>query len=445
MLVPQTDAPSLIHSTILPSISLDKPPGFSLESSGVLAGLFGGDEALSSMAHVYGDGRWLGWYNTPGSFQLFQQLRSLKSVSQINSPSQNVTMDPATLFNLDACKGPKFRATHSGTTIEATGYLATLFSQECAIWESEGRVVPGRRTQPVRITIADLGQTLCPQMHPACTSASTVFFAGIPISVSVVTCALCVANMDWFASLLILVGIVATGAFRFVLGSADFVLTHSVSAMGSPAGDGILGSDKDMILLRGEENTVNAITRGRFSLRFLNESHYNLIRWCSFLFLAQGIMQLLLIHQASLFGQTMFLISLGVSALYNAWLSSVDKSKVYRKFLFEQVFENARLSKYSLGTRTSAVVFTLLVLQPEDPRGLLNQLLPNDTKAWKRWKETILGFLEQLRHQNNQSFHLGDEVGYLDGFTQEEKDLLAVLYEDAKAAYNGYKDYLQAD
>ena len=444
-LVPQTDTPSLIHTIILSSISLDKSPRFSLALSGVLASLLGGDEALSGMAtvHVYGDRRWLGWYNTPGSFQIFEQLRSfMKSVSQTHSLSQNVNTDPATLFNLDAYNGPKFRAAHSGTTIEETGYLATLFTQECAAWESEGRVVPGRRTNPVGITIADLGQAPTPGMRAARTSASTVFFAGIPISVSVATCVLCAAYEDWYGSLSILMGTVANGVFCSILGSADFVFTHSVPAKGSPAGDGILGSDKDIVLLRGEESTVNAITRGRYCLRFSSRSHYNLMRWCSFLFLVQSIMQPLLIPQASLFGQTMFLISLGVSALYNAWLSSMDNEKVHRKFLFEQVFENPRLRKYTLGTRTSAGVFALLVLQPQDPTGLMNQLFPNDTKVWRQWKETIL---ERLRQQNDQSFHLGGNVGYLEGFTQEEKDLLAVLYEDAKAAYNGYRDYLQAD
>ena len=46
------------------------------------------------------------------------------------------------------------------------------------------------------------------------------------------------------------------------------------------------------------------------------------------------------IQQALLFGQVMFLTSLGVSALYRAWLSSLDREKVHRKFLFERVLEN---------------------------------------------------------------------------------------------------------
>ena len=336
MFVPQTDALSLIHSNFLPSISLDKPSRFALDSSGVLAGFFGGEEALSSMVtvHVYGDRPWLGWYNTPGSFHIFKQLRSFMK----NPHAQNVSTDPAALINLDACKGPKFCAAHSGTTIEETGYLATLLLQECATRDSEERV-PGRSTQPVEITIVDLGPAPAPAtVRPARTSASTVFFASLPICISVTTCALCAANEDWFVSLLILVGIVASGVFCSILGFADFGFIHSAPALRSPAGDGILGSDRDIVLLKGEENAVNAITRGRFSLCFSSKGHHSLIGWCSFLFLVQGITQLLLIQQASLFGQTMFLISIGVSAMYNALLSSMGKTSVHRRFC---------LSKYS--------------------------------------------------------------------------------------------------
>ena len=90
------------------------------------------------------------------------------------------------------------------------------------------------------------------------------------------------------------------------------------------------------------------------------------------------------------------------------------------------------MKKYTLGTRTSAVVFALLVLKPQDqdPRGLINQLLPNNTKVWKQWKETIL-----KRHQNNQPFR---EVYCPDGFTQEEKNLLEVLHGDAVMVQDWY-------
>ncbi|KAG9317848.1 hypothetical protein JVU11DRAFT_2074 [Chiua virens] len=435
------------HSVIMAPFSLDEPRRFSLDISGVL-GLLGGGDTLSSMAavHVYQKRRWLGWHNNPGSFQTAELLRSFAksnpgSISS-KSLSQGIHTDPTILFKLDSLKGPRFRAAHSGTVIEETGYLASLLVKACASLDSEGKVVAGRRTQPVRITVVDLGQAPPSEMRPARASASTLLFAIIPISTSIGTFAICAVYGEWYASLLILIGILASGISSFVLGSADLVFMHPEPAKGSPAGDGILSSDKDIVLLKGTEGAINSITRGTLSLRFLSEGHFNLVRWCSFLFTIQAITQLLLIPQASLFGQTMFLASLCVSALYNTRLSSLDKEKIHQKLMFERIFQNPMLTKYTLGTRTTAVVFMLLVLKLQDPTALLNELLPNDTKVWKQWKATILDW---LRHPGAQSSQLGRKVGDMNGFTQQEKELLECLYEDARAAYDGYRDYLQVD
>ena len=448
MFIPQVDIPTLFNNqpSIMRLLQLDQPSRFSLDMSGA-AGLLGGDDAVSAMAaiHVYGNQRWLGWYNTPGSFQIAKRFNSFaKSVSLRGNLlfSKSVHVDPTSLFELDSYKGPKFWAAHSGTIIQETSYVAALFMRECAAWDSEGKMVPGRKSQPIGITIADLGRAPAPEMRPARNSSFTLLFASIPIAVSIGTCALCAICGDSYASSLVLIGIVASGISCFVLGSADFVFTHPEPAKGSPAGDGILSSDRDIVLLRGTEGAVNSITRGSFSLCFSSVAHYNLVRSCSLLFFIQCITQLLLIPQASLFGQMMFLASLGVSALYNTWLSSLDKEKMHQKLVFERVLENPTLTKYTLGTRTAAVTFMLLVLQPQDPTALLNEFLPNDTKVWRQWKATILG---QLRHPTERYFLSESKLRDRDEFTQEEQDLLNLLYEDARAAYNGYRDYLGMD
>ncbi|KAF8546655.1 hypothetical protein OG21DRAFT_1518019 [Imleria badia] len=419
MFIPQVDAPTLFNgqSVIIPPLQLDKPPRFSLDSSGA-AGLLGGDDAISAIAavHVYSGRRWLGWYNTPGSFQIAKRFSSFaKSVSFRGNLSQtffskSVDTDPTALFGTVDCKGPEFRAAHSGTVMQDTGHVSALLMKECVAWDSEGKVVPGRRTQPVGITIADLGQAPASEVRPARSNAFTLLFASVPIAVSIGACTLCAVCEDWYASSLILVGIVASGISCLVLGSAAFVFSHPEPAKGSPAGDGILASNKDIVFA----------------------AHYTLIWWCSVLFFIQYITQLLLIPQASL----------GMSALYNAWLSSFSKDKIHRKLVFERVLENPTLTKYTLGTRTAAVVFMLLVLQPQDPTGLLDELLPNDTKVWKQWKSTTL---EQLRHPRDQYFLSDSKIGDLDGFTRQEQDLLHLLLEDAGAAYNGYRYYLGVD
>ncbi|KAF8452274.1 hypothetical protein L210DRAFT_3638836 [Boletus edulis BED1] len=169
---------------------------------------------------------------------------------------------------------------------------------------------------------------------------------------------------------------------------SDFVFTHPEPAKGSPAGDGILGSDKEIVLLRGTEGAVNSITRG-------------------------GAPFLFLIPQASSFGQVMFLASIGVSALYNAWLSSFDKEKINRKLLFQGVLASPTLTKYTLVTHTNVVVFMLLVSQPQVPTKLLDELLPNDTRVWKQWKATIL---ERLHQPSDQAFQFAGKAGDLNGF-----------------------------
>ncbi|KAF8432931.1 hypothetical protein L210DRAFT_3507237 [Boletus edulis BED1] len=317
------------------------------------------------------------------------------------APYKLLPKNPTSLFGLDGFKGPKLRAAHPGTIIEETGYVAALLLPSGAGEEDAAYRSYSSRSRP-GLSLGDV---------PARSDAFILFFASVPIAVSIGTCALCAVFEDWYASSLIFVGIIASGVSSFALGSADFVLTHPQPAKGSLLVTGILGSGTDIVLLRGTEGSVNSITRGRFILRFSSEGQYNLIRRCSLLFFVQSIIQLFLIPQASLCGQIMFLASLDVSAL---------------------VLAGSTLIKYTLGTRTTAVMFMLLVLRPQDPTKLLNELLSNDTNVWKHWKGTIL---ERLRQPSVQAFQFGGKAGDLNGLTQEEKDLSKLLYEDAQAAY----------
>ncbi|KAI9569294.1 hypothetical protein HD554DRAFT_2020677 [Boletus coccyginus] len=408
---------------------------FTLDTSGV-AGVFGGDEAVSAMAtvHVYENRRWLGWYNSPGSYQIAKRYGLLAKSRFFDGFFPGIRTDPAILFELDGWKGPKFRASHSGTIIDETGHLAALFMQECAA--QEGIVVEGRKTQAVGVTVAELKHVPPPQFHPRRINAYSPVFASIPIAVSVGTCVASGVFEDWYSFSLILLGTLTSGISCLVIGSGKFTFTHPDPAKGSPPGDGILSSDKGIVLLKGAEGAVNSITRGRFSLDFASEPQYKNIGWCSILLTIQFIAQLLLIPQASLFGQIMFVTSLGVSWIYNSWLSSLDKERIQRDILVNSVLEKPVLTKYTLGTRTTTVVFVLLVLQPSEPIKILDELLPNDTKVWRRWKETIV---RRLLNQEKLEFAGADWE--LDGFNQQERSLLETLYGDAQAAYGGYVQY----
>jgi hypothetical protein len=430
-----TDMFSICHLMVAPTLPLDKSKFFTLDTSGI-AGIFGGDEAVSAMAtaHVYENRRWLGWYNTPGSYQIAKRYGLLAKTRFFDNFFPGVHTDLATLFGSDGWKGPKFRAAHSGTIIEETGRLAALFMKECA--SREGKAVEGRQTQAVGVTIAELNHDPAPQMYPRRINAYSPVFASIPIAISIGTCVACGVFEDWHSFSLILLGILTNGISCLVIGSGKFVFTHPDPAKGSPPGDGIIGSDNEIVVLKGAEGAVNAITRGRFCLSFASEPQYENIGRCSVLSTIQFIAQLLLVPQGSLFGQIMFVTSLVVSWIYNSWLSSLDKEKIQRDILLNSVLEKPVLTKYRLGTRTTMSVFVLLVLQPEEPTKMLNELLPNDTAVWRQWKETIV-----RRLLNKEKLEFVDTDWELDGFSSQEWSLLKVLYGDAEAAYGGYVQY----
>jgi len=148
--------------------------------------------------------------------------------------------------------------------------------------------------------------------------------------------------------------------------------------------------------------------------------------------------QLLLIPQGTLFGQVMFLTSLAFSWGYNLWLSSLDKEKVQRDLLFQEVLEKPSMTKYWLGTRTRMVVFVILVLGPEEPMKLLEELLPNDTKVWRKWRATIV---EKLANKDKGKLRFQQSEWDIATLSKDEKKLLKTLYEDAEAACKIYDRY----
>jgi hypothetical protein len=265
-----TDMSSICHLMVAPTLPLDKSKFFTLDTSGI-AGIFGGDEAVSAMAtgHVYENRQWLGWYNTLGSYQIAKRYGLLAKTRFFDNFFPDVHTDLATLFRLDGWKGPKFRAAHSGTIIEETGRLAALFMKECA--SREGKAVEGRQTQAVGVTIAELNHYPAPQMYPRRINAYSPVFASIPIAISIGTCVACGVFEDWYSFSLILLGILTNGISCLVIGSGKFVFTHPDPAKGSPPGDGIIGSDNEIVVLKGAEGAVNFITRGRFCLSFASE------------------------------------------------------------------------------------------------------------------------------------------------------------------------------
>ncbi|KAH7922978.1 hypothetical protein BV22DRAFT_1036887 [Leucogyrophana mollusca] len=405
---------------------------FTLDTSGV-AGFFGGDEAVSAMAtvHVYEGRRWLGWYNSPGAYEIGKRYGRLANSRFWDGLFPGVNTDPATLFELDGLKGPKYRAAQSGTIIPQTSHLGALFARECEARSAEK--VQGRTTTPVGVTIVGLSHVPEFVMNPKRLRTYSGLVASIPITVSIGTCIICGLFEDWYCFTMILLGIVSSGISCFVIGSGKFTFDHPRPAAGAPKGDGVMFTESEVIILKGEEAAVNTVTRGKFSLRFSSEPVYRNIGWCSMLLTIQFVAQLLLIPQGTLFGQLMFVASLGVSWGYNSYLSSLDKEKIQREILMKHVLLNPPMKKYMLGTRSAMAVFVLLVLEPAEPLQLLDEFVPNETRVWRKWKDTVV-----QRVATKEKLHFEASDSDIEGFTGEEKKLLGTLFSDTQGAYDGY-------
>ncbi|KAF8990605.1 hypothetical protein BDQ17DRAFT_1371678 [Cyathus striatus] len=171
---------------------------FRLDTSGV-AGFFGtlGEEAIAAMStvHIFEGRKWLGWYNSPGSFIVAKKYQQLASSRASGKSSDPTDIDPGTLF----------------------GQQKLL--QECQNIK-DSKVVQGRKTTPVaRMEPQDkelVGATASPKRR-------TIILACIPIFSSLAACIASGVYQDWYCFAMILLGIISSGISCFTIGCADFV------------------------------------------------------------------------------------------------------------------------------------------------------------------------------------------------------------------------------
>ncbi|RPD72416.1 hypothetical protein L226DRAFT_537218 [Lentinus tigrinus ALCF2SS1-7] len=413
---------------------------FTLDSSGV-AGFFGGDGAVSGMAtvHLFACRRWGGWYNTPGAYEIAKQYGQLANSRLWDGLFPGGKREPAELFGLDGQPGPTFLAARSGSSIPRTGHLAYLIARLARDLEG-ARKVSGRRTTPADVTVIDLPYAPPETVEPPKLRSRYGLLAIIPIAASVATCVMCALVGDWWCFSSIALGILASGIACLVIGSGTLTFNHPKPAKGAPRGDGILVNEDGVIVLRGDEAAVNSLTRGRFTLEYGGQPRYSAIGHCSVLLTLQFLVQLLLIPQGQLFGQIMFVTSLAVSWIYNTCLSSLDKEDYQTEILLDVLhLEDLHMNKFILGSRTAMVVFSCLSLQPNDPihnpRKLLDELIPNDTEVWERWKALVAQKLS-----TKAPLYFTETDWKVQGLCQEERVLLERLLKDAEEAYEGWKD-----
>ncbi|KAG9053271.1 hypothetical protein FS842_008407, partial [Serendipita sp. 407] len=385
--------------------------GFTLDIGGV-AGFFGGDEVLSAMGtiHLYKGRKYLGWYNSPGSYTVAKKYGRLADSRFWKGLFPRDNVDINKFLGFDGEKGPAFLGAHSGTRMSHTSYIAYLLSSEC---EQNAETVLENGTDEAlptcSVSVARLSRRPPPD---TLISTRKTWMAVIPILASVGSAATCAYFHDWYCFSMILLGMLSSGVACYAAGRGTLSFDQPKSSNGSPRGDGVLHSGDKFVVLMGAEQSVCAVTRGWFSLKFdhqpleksgqsgqLEHHHqqhqqhqHHRMGFSSLLLVVQFLLQLLLIPQGTLFGQIMFLATFVCSWVYNCYLSSIDKEEVQRGMLMSKVLEIGKpgLKKYTFAKRTTAVVFLLLILQPQDNEGILNELLPNNTKIWKIWKEQVL-------------------------------------------------------
>ncbi|KAG1735413.1 hypothetical protein EDB19DRAFT_1854037 [Suillus lakei] len=407
------------------------PGKFSLNVSGV-AGFFGGDEAISAIQtiHIYKARKFLGWYNSPGSWNVGKKFGMLANSRFWDGLFPGPNEKPAKSFQLDGKQGPKYVASRSGTILEHTGHLAYLIMQKSK--EEQGVKVKGRITKRNKVTIIKTQ----PFLELSADGHHTLV-AILPIVISFTTCALCGCTYDWFCFSMILLGIVSNGMSSLVLGSARLKLQGVNSAPTAPPGDGMLMDGDDIVLLLGKEEIVATITRGRFVLEYA--PWYAAIGVSSLLLVIQLLAQLLLIPQGTFFGQIMFLSSFAASWAYNLYLSSIDNEYIQEKLLLEVLYlKEKHMRTYTFGTRTTAAVFACLMLQPRfQPESIIRNFMPNNTHVWVTWREKVL---EIMRTRDSSQ---DTRCGLLQMSDKEKTDfepadikLLAKLLEDARTAYD---------
>jgi hypothetical protein len=480
---------------------------FSLDISGV-AGFFGGDEAVQALKtiHLYKARRWTGWYNAPGSFAIAKCLGPIANSRFWNALFPGPNEGPETVFGLDNQSGPKYIASQSGTIINKTPHVTYLATQKSKEEDIRAITVRGRITRPMTLTVVEVKEMPTSSVHTVSNGPPTITFevqphhawaAIIPISASWVACALCAYSRDWYCLAMIYLGIMSNGLTCLIVGSASVILEGVNPAAEAPPGDGMLVDDSSnhIVILQGKEEDVNWITKGRFRLKYLpivrtkkrhpetepptgasmsadlekgsnqqaeqstketpghakktpEPEQYNKIGFCALLLGIQSLLQVLLIPQGTLFGQVMFLSSFVISWAYNLYLSSLDKEKVQQKLLFKTLGVEPT-SKFKLGTRTTAAVFTTLILrplpqdkpQPYCPIKFLKCFLPNETAVWDKWRQHVGEHIETTNWT-------GDKVASLEepdttGLSEKDRALLGELLKDARSACEAYYKYLK--
>ena len=399
-------------------------------STAGLLGFAGSDEHLGATqaSHILGRKLLPSAYNSPGSYAAGKNYAALAKSRVFDGLHPGISADPATLSpNTDSASGPKYTAAFSGTIISETGPIARTImdhSKTLAV-----NVIEGRVTTPSSVTVVELPNAPRSEVHPTAKVHAPVI---LPFVASAAAAAACGAMGDWTTATMIAAGMVCNGVASFSLKEGDLTFSRPVTTPGAPAGDGYLESGTEFVVLKGPEGAVASVTRGRFTLRFHDEASHRKLKLSGTVLTVQCFLQLIFVPQGTILGQFIFLLSMAISWLYNAYVSRQEQV-AWERLVLEDLLKAPSMTRYSLGTRTTTAVFLMQVLKPSNIEEQLALLLPNNTPVWRFWRQTVA-----RRLQTEKPSFVGAQLDGAPAFSADESKLLTTLFGDAQAAVDGF-------
>ncbi|KAG1873064.1 hypothetical protein DFJ58DRAFT_760927 [Suillus subalutaceus] len=410
-------------------------PHYDLGFASGIAIFFGGEAAVSTLAlqPLYGrTGIWHGWYNTPGCHTIAWEMVRTLLRGPFSSYSERLTLS----LGLDGKKGPKYIASHSGTVMQHTRHLAyVLDKSDCRSMGCEPVDVGQRHSPtPMQLIIMDFKNTVLTGDDTLPPRSSR--YSSLPIIASIASigaCATCAHVEDWSSFVMILLGMISSGITSFIMSTGSVTLERLQPADGVPPGDGMLLSDNRIVILRGNEEDVNAVTKGKLRLK-IKGGGYTLL-FCASIALLQVTLQLIYMPSGSPTGQLMFLLSLLVSGGCNLYLSA--KEDDVQSSALITLLNTPEVKTYQTNSRTTAAVLACLALcwkSSMPATQVLQQIVPIGPRPWEALSEILV--------ENITSRSEGFRYWLRNDLSDQEKQLLTELIGDAHAAYDQYiQDY----
>ncbi|KDR74930.1 hypothetical protein GALMADRAFT_157445 [Galerina marginata CBS 339.88] len=151
----------------------------------------------------------------------------------------------------------------------------------------------------------------------------------------------------------------------------------------------------------------------------------------------QFLLQLFLVPQGELFGQIMFLSSLGVSWLFNAYLASVNTEVLQTRILINVLLNKPVIQTLQFSKWTALMAFATVYLDTQEPKMFLDGVI-HDTRVWRIVKETIVEAIEQ---EEDPKKVLEDKPKKKNGLNEKEIGLLHDMIEQASIGYLAAKEF----